>query len=390
MNTKSRVTFLIVIAQFLGTTLWFVGNITIPQIPLPRLADTVAIGNALAAVQFGFITGTLIFAFLALADRFSPSRLFFLSALLGALVNLILLLPSINMNIILISRFFTGFFLAGIYPVGMKIASDYYEKGLGKVLGYLVGALVLGTALPHLLNSLGVAFNYKSITVLTSVLALIGGILIGFGVPNGPYRSAQKKMQLWAIPRLFKVKSFRKAAMGYFGHMWELYAFWGFIPVFLSHYSYASDSVVNVPFWSFCIIAIGSLSCAFGGHLSLKLGSKTVARISLSISGICCLISPLLFKTPFYIFIPFLLIWGAAVVSDSPQFSNLVAQNALAEYRGTALTIVNCIGFALTILSIQILSQWALQVDPQYLFIILAVGPLLGGISILSKNHNKS
>ena len=387
MRTKLRATILIILAQFLGTTLWFVGNITIPQIPLPRLADTVAIGNALAAVQFGFITGTLIFAFLALADRYSPSRLFLISALLGALANLALLLPSINMNTILVSRFFTGFFLAGIYPVGMKIASDYYEKGLGKVLGYLVGALVLGTALPHLFNSLGiVAFNYKTITIVTSALAVTGGLLIGFGVPDGPYRSAQKKMQLWAIPRLFKVKAFRKAAMGYFGHMWELYAFWGFIPVFLTQYSYASNDILNVSFWSYCIIAIGSLSCALGGHISSRLGSKTVARLSLITSGICCLVSPVIFNAPLFIFIPFLLVWGAAVVSDSPQFSNLVAQNALPEYRGTALTIVNCIGFALTIVSIQIFSKWALLVDPQYLFIILAIGPIFGCISILSKN----
>ena len=169
ISSKSRVVFIIVIAQFLGTSLWFVGNIVVPQLPFSELGRSDAIRSILAAVQFGFIAGTLLFALLAISDRYAPSKVFLICAALGALVNLTLLAPSVSFNTILISRFLTGFFLAGIYPVGMKIASDYFEKGLGKVLGYLVGALVLGTALPHFLNSLGLAVNYKTITLLTSL-----------------------------------------------------------------------------------------------------------------------------------------------------------------------------------------------------------------------------
>ena len=372
------------VAQFLGTSLWFVGNISIPKIPLPRLGDTAAIGAALSAVQLGFIGGTLIFAFLALADRFSPSKVFLVSAICGALANAALLLPEINMTTILISRFITGFFLAGIYPVGMKIASDYYEKGLGKVLGYLVGALVLGTALPHFINSLGLALNYRFLTLTTSFLAILGGFLILILVPDGPFRLKQQKIKLKAIPELFKVPGFRKAAFGYFGHMWELYAFWGFLPVFLSLYADFSSVELNVALWSFLIIATGAISCALGGHISFYKGSKAVALVSLIISGLFCLGSPFLLYFPKVVFLISLIIWGAAVVADSPQFSTLVAQNTPAQFRGSALTLVNCIGFAITIFSIQMLTIWTAGVGQKYFFVILGAGPIFGIISLIN------
>tara|TARA_Y100000815_G_scaffold203776_1_gene187540 strand:- start:224 stop:1411 length:1188 start_codon:yes stop_codon:yes gene_type:complete len=389
-SNRSLVTVIIVVAQFLGTSLWFVGNISIPQIPLPDLASTAAIGAALSAVQLGFIGGTLIFAFLALADRFSPSKVFFVSAICGALANAALLLPKINIELILASRFITGFFLAGIYPVGMKIASDYYEKGLGKILGYLVGALVLGTALPHFINSLGVDFSYRFLTLTTSFLAILGGFLILIAVPDGPFRKRQQKIKLKAIPELFKVEGFRKAAFGYFGHMWELYAFWGFIPVFIQFYADFSNIEINIPLWSFIIIAIGAVSCALGGHISFYKGSKAVALVSLILSGLLCFFSPFLFELPKLIFLLSLLIWGAAVVADSPQFSTLVAQNSLAEYRGTALTIVNCIGFGITIFSIQAFTLWSQHVGPKYIFVILGTGPIFGILSLLSSKKKTS
>ncbi|WP_416443171.1 nitrate/nitrite transporter [Leeuwenhoekiella sp. A16] len=389
-SNRSLVTVIIVVAQFLGTSLWFVGNISIPQIPLPDLASTAAIGAALSAVQLGFIGGTLIFAFLALADRFSPSKVFFVSAICGALANAALLLPKINIELILASRFITGFFLAGIYPVGMKIASDYYEKGLGKVLGYLVGALVLGTALPHFINSLGVDFSYRFLTLTTSFLAILGGFLILIVVPDGPFRKRQQKIKLKAIPELFKVEGFRKAAFGYFGHMWELYAFWGFLPVFIQFYADFSNIEINIPLWSFMIIATGAVSCALGGHISFYKGSKAVALMSLIISGLLCFCSPFLLHLPKVIFLISLIIWGAAVVADSPQFSTLVAQNSLAEYRGTALTFVNCIGFGITIFSIQAFTLWSQHVDPQYIFLILGAGPIFGILSLLSSKKKTS
>ena len=254
ISSKSRVVFTIVIAQFLATSLWFVGNIVVPQLPFSDLGRSDAIRSILAAVQFGFIAGTLLFALLAISDRYAPSKVFLICAALGALVNLTLLAPSVSFNTILISRFLTGFFLAGIYPVGMKIASDYFEKGLGKVLGYLVGALVLGTALPHFLNSLGVAINYKTITLLTSILALTGGLLVGLGVPNGPFRKAQQQIKLVGLSTMFKHRPFKAAAIGYWGHMWELYAFWGFVPLYITLYNAENALNLNIPLLAFLIL----------------------------------------------------------------------------------------------------------------------------------------
>ncbi|RXG23706.1 MFS transporter [Leeuwenhoekiella aequorea] len=377
ISSKSRVVFIIVIAQFLGTSLWFVGNIVVPQLPFSDLGRSDAIRTILAAVQFGFIAGTLLFALLAISDRYAPSKVFLICAALGALVNLTLLAPSVSFTTILISRFLTGFCLAGIYPVGMKIASDYFEKGLGKVLGYLVGALVLGTALPHFLNSLGVAINYKTITLLTSILALTGGLLVGLGVPNGPFRKAQQQIKLAGLSTMFKHRPFKAAAIGYWGHMWELYAFWGFVPLYITLYNTENALNINIPLLAFLTLSIGAVSCALGGHISKKTTSKSVALFSLSASGICCLVSPFLLLAPLWVFIVFILFWGAVVVADSPQFSTLIANNTIAEYRGTALTIVNCIGFAITIVSIQFVGYFVENYAP-YLFLILALGPIIG------------
>lgn len=379
---NSRIIILIVLAQFLGTSLWFVGNIVVPQLPISALQNPDAVSDVLAAVQFGFITGTLVFAVLAFADRFSPSKVFLICALLGAITNLTLLLPGVQYQTILSSRFSTGFFLAGIYPVGMKIASDYFEKGLGKALGYLVGALALGTALPHALNSFGLSLDYKMITLTTSSFAAFGGILIGFGVPDGPFRKPQQRLRFSGIPQLFKQKSFRAAAFGYWGHMWELYAFWGFVPLFITYYATQNDLLLNIPLLAFTTIGIGALACALGGHLVSRFSSTKVARFSLLASGICCVLSPFSLQFPPVLFIAFMLFWGAVVVADSPQFSTLVATHAIPEYRGTALTLVNCIGFAITILSIQLLGHFALANDLKYLFLVLAAGPIFGVLSL--------
>ncbi|MHA7057637.1 MFS transporter [Aquimarina sp. M1] len=365
-------------AQFFCTSLWFAGNAVIDDFAAQFTVGFNILGYLLSTVQFGFIVGTLTFALLTLADRFPPSKVFMISAILGGLCNIALLIPNITVLNVLTARFGTGFFLAGIYPVGMKIASDYYKDGLGKALGYLVGALVLGTALPHLLKELSWNSDYKVVIQSTSLLAVIGGLLIFLLVPNGPFRKPVSKLQLGVITQLFEIISFRKAAMGYFGHMWELYAFWGFIPIVLKTYVKQHNITIAISFWSFIIIAVGFFSCILGGYISLQTGSRKVARYSLIISGLFCLSSPFLFQLQTELFLGLLCIWGMVVISDSPQFSTLVAAAAPPELRGTGLTIVNCIGFAITIISIQLLSYVINKIDPVYLFVCLAIGPIIG------------
>jgi MFS family permease len=343
-----------------------------------------ALGHVTSAVQFGFISGTLLFALLTIADRFSPSKVFLISALLAALFNAGVLWEDNSISSLLVLRFSTGFFLAGIYPVGMKIAADYYEKRLGKSLGYLVGALVVGTAFPHLLKGLTDTLPWKFVLISTSCLAVAGGLLMLILVPNGPYRKRSQKLDFSAFFKVFKDRNFRSAAFGYFGHMWELYAFWAFLPVILTTYLVAHpNSLFNVPFLSFLIIGIGGIACVIGGYLSMNIGTKRTASIALFLSCLCCIISPLLFFIDSAIVvIGFLLFWGMVVIADSPLFSTLVAHNAPTESKGTALTIVNCIGFSITIISIQLLTILRDVMNPMYIYIMLAAGPILGLIAL--------
>jgi MFS family permease len=371
---------LIILAQFFCTSLWFAGNAVINSLILDFGLAATALGHLSSAVQFGFISGTLVYALLAFADRFSPSRVFMVSALLGAAANAaVLFIPQNGIWGLLLLRFTTGFFLAGIYPVGMKIAADYFDKGLGRSLGWLVGALVLGTAFPHLLKAWGNDIQWSSVFITTSIMATLGGLLIGLGLADGPYRKAGQKLNFQRMREIFDARKFRQAAFGYFGHMWELYTFWAFLPLLLT--AFLGDKTLNVSIWSFVLIASGGLACVLGGILSEKFGPKKVALGALSISGICCLLVPVFAYfnegIPTVLTLAYLFIWSLAVIADSPLFSTLVAQQAKAEIKATALTMVNCIGFAITIVSIQLLG-YLQPLLGNWIFVVLALGPLFG------------
>ncbi len=375
---------IIIFSQFAGTSLWFAGNAIANDLQKVFDLPPGSLGNLTSAVQLGFITGTLTFAFLVIADRFSPSRVFFISATLGALANISIYLFARGFWDIFAFRFLTGFFLAGIYPIGMKIAADWYAKDLGKALGYLVGALVLGKAFPHFLRFQGQEWPWSAILLATSIIAFAGGLSILLFVSDGPYRKKGSRFKINVISEIFSFRQFRSAAFGYFGHMWELYAFWVFIPVFLqAHASFSG----NASLWSFFIIGIGALGCILGGYWSLQKGSRHVAFRMLLTSAICCLLSPLasiLHELPFLLF---MLIWGFSVVGDSPQFSTLVAQNAPPQYIGSALTIVNCIGFFITIFSIELLNWLAVHAAISWIYLVLLPGPILGLWSIRLKQY---
>ncbi|EMR01062.1 MFS transporter [Cesiribacter andamanensis] len=296
---------------------------------------------------------------------------------MGALFNLGVLWAG-GVVSLLVLRVLTGFFLAGIYPVGMKIAADWHQKGLGKALGYLVGALVLGTASPHLLRALSRGLPWQGVFIATSALALLGGLLILL-LPDGPFRRRSQGLDPGALLRVFRNRSFRAAAGGYFGHMWELYTFWAFVPLLLAAYAEQHpEQALPISLLSFAIIGIGSVACVAGGYLSERRGSGRVAFWALFLSLCCCLLSPLTLYMPLPLLLSFLLLWGGVVVADSPQFSSLVAQHAPRESTATALTIVSCIGFSITIVSLQLLNLLQAWLPGQYRFTVLALGPLLG------------
>lgn len=382
-TVPSHVLPLIVLSQFAGTSVWFAGNAILPALQIQYQLPDSMLGNITTAVQSGFIIGTLVFALFSIADRFSPILLFMCCALLAAVFNVMVIWAGNDIISLLTCRLLTGFFLAGVYPVGMKIAADWYAKGLGKALGFLVGALVAGKALPHLIKSTIQVDNWQQVMILTSIIAASGGLLIGLFLKNGPHRAKSAGLQKVNLVSLFKDKSFKASSFGYFGHMWELYSFWAFVPLMITWYNHFHASSIPVSFWSFVIIGVGCISCMIGGSISNRIGSAKVAWVSLIVSGICCLLSPLFFFASPVIFLICLMLWGCFVIADSPQFSALVSQTAPPVTKGTALTLVTSIGFAITIVSIETLNLiWnrfmSDDVAKYWLLPVLAIGPVFG------------
>lgn len=375
---SKRILPTIVFAQFAGTSLWFAGNAILPQIQNDWLLPNNAVAQVTTAVMLGFILGTLVFAFLSIADRFKSSKVFMICSILGAIANFsVVLLPG-SFLVLLVARLLTGICLAGIYPVGMKIASDWFEGKLGNALGYLVGALVLGTAFPHLLNAYAANYSWQGVLMGTSGLAVLGGILMLFLVGDGPYRVKGAIFDPKSTFSVFKKNDFRNAAFGYFGHMWELYTFWAFVPFAITYFNEFQSTNLDVPLWSFIVIASGTIGCVVAGKISLKKGSAKIALLFLTISGICCLISPIIYSQAPWVFLTVILTWGFAVVGDSAQFSSLNAQTCPQELKGTALTLAVSIGFLITIPSIQLMSYLIENVTQKWALATLVIGPIFG------------
>lgn len=375
-TADNRYLFLLIFSQFAGTSLWFAGNAIVDQV-----SASASGANVTSFVQFGFIAGTLVFSLFTIADRFAAKSVFFFSAVIAAVANAAII-PLHDLPFALpMLRFLTGFFLAGIYPVGMKIAADIFPAKLGKALGFLVGALVLGTAFPHFVRSVLGGLKWQVVLITTSALSVLGGCAVYFFMPAACKNASLRKPDFTTSLAVFRNRSFRAAAMGYFGHMWEIYAFWSILPVLFVAYQSLHQFSGNPFLWSFLVIAVGSLGCAGGGFLSQKWGSQNVAFTALLLSGICCVIAPFLYRMHGFFFYPFILFWGITVAADSPQFSALVAKAADDKNRGTALTVVTCIGFAITIASIQGLKELFASQKEAALW-LLAPGPLFGLLAL--------
>ena len=363
----------IVTGQLLVTSIWFAANAVIGVL---QHAWGIAggEGTVTTAVQLGFICGTLVYAVLGLSDRYHPGNVFLVSAVIGGGANAALLALPGEFSFVLAARFVAGFCLAGVYPVGMKIAASWYAGGLGRALGFLVGALVLGTASSHLLRGLGGAADWRLVIAATSLAALAGGLLVRM-VPEGPYLARGGPVRFRGVLASFRHADFRASALGYFGHMWELYAFWAFVPVWAAAHGMRATTV---PFMAAATIGIGALGCVGGGYLVRRFGGGRVALAQLSVSCACGLASPLLLHAPTAVFTIFLLAWGTTVVGDSPQFSALNARYAPPGVVGSALTLVNCIGFALTIPALSLLERLQFVLPPAWLLMALAPGPMIG------------
>lgn len=377
---------LIVLAQWLGTSLWFSPSGAAAGLMARWQLDTAGFGWLIAATQLGFISGTLVFAVTALADRLRASRIFAASSLLGALANAAVALPGLGFESAWALRFAVGLCLAGIYPLGMKMVVQWVGGKPASALAWLVGMLVLGTAMPHGLRASDASWPWEAVVLGSSVLATVGAALV-FALGDGPFAPTAKAAAptggVQAVRQTFAVPAFRASAFSYFGHMWELYAFWAVLPWLCAPLAQAwagrfgLGSGTWVALLSFAVIAMGTLGCICGGLASRRWGSAPVAAAALAGSGLMCLVYPLLPGQAVGLQLAALLFWGFCVVADSPQLSALSAGYAPPQWLGSALTAQNGIGFGISVISILLLSHALARWGSPALW-LLAPGPLLG------------
>jgi MFS family permease len=377
-----RVLPVIVLAQLAGTSPWFAVNAVMADLQREQGYGAADLGTLTSAVQLGFIVGTLLFAVFGIADRRSPRRVFLYCALAGGVATAAAVPLSGSFAGLWSCRALGGFFLAGIYPVGMRIAAQWYSRGLGAALGLLVAALVLGSASAHALRAVGAEVGWPIVFYGAAAPSALAGVLLVTMVPEPrpPPSAARPGIVLsWrGLASMVTEPRLRASVFGYFGHMWELYTLWVLVPMIVAlHWSGTPGS------WAaFAVLAAGAIGCAGGGWLALRWGSARVAGVQLAISGLCCLVAPWALDAPLPLFALWLLVWGITVAGDSPQFSTLTARNAPPTAQGSVLTLTNCIGFAISIASIQLFVTLAQQVDLGRLLPWLALGPALGLLAL--------
>jgi MFS family permease len=334
------------------------------------------------SVQLGFVAGALVSSALALSDVWSARRLFAGSAVIAAALTAgVALAPSASVGIIL--RFLTGAALAGVYPPAMKIAAGWFRIGRGTAIGILVGAVTLGSAVPHLIRWVVPADSWRGVLIVAAASALAGAALILWLEGDGPYAAPSPPFSWGAVPRILANPAMRLANVGYLGHMWELYAMWTWMATFVTASEAARRGIPAVPnvgaaLATFAVVAAGAPGCWLGGMLADRWGRVRTTSAAMLISGVCALLVGTLFAQPLPILLPLLLVWGVAVVADSAQFSTAVSELAPREYVGTALTLQTSLGFLLTCVTIYLLPVVADSIGWRWTMSVLALGPVIG------------
>ena len=366
-------------------TLWFVSSATLVEIQSQIELSAVASAMLVSAVPAGFVFGAVYVAMSGIADRIDPRKIFALSALIAAVLNALQLIIEPGNYLSITLRLLTGFCLAGVYPVGMKIAVGWGKEDRGWLVGLLVGGLTLGSASPHLLAWVG-GSNWQLTTLLASIFALVAAVLIMF-TALGPYHATQPKMNPRSVMLAWTDVNLRRAFLGYLGHMWELYALWAWIaPAAAASYMFQmpSDSAVE---WSkltaFFAIAAGALLCPFAGSLADRIGKAELTIVAMSVSAFSAVLAAVSFAGPAPLVAAVFVLWGLSVIPDSAQFSALVADLAPVEIVGSLMSLQTALGFALTIVTVQLTPFVAERFGWPFLFCVLAVGPIIGCISMI-------
>ena len=382
-----RMLLLVAAGEVLGMSLWFSATAAAPSVAREFALDPASAAWLTMAVQAGFVAGTLITAVTNLADAINPRRLFAAGCTLGAACNIaIAVAPSAAAIVVL--RFLTGAALAWVYPPGMKIAAGWFRERRGTALGVIVGAVTVGSALPHLLAWLGAGLPWRAIVGASSALALVGAAIVAVAVTDGPHVTASAPFDRHALRVVVGSRGARLAMYGYFGHMWELYAMWTWIAAFaaasiLDSSPAAPETAASLVFArtgsaiAFIAIASGAVGCVMAGFWGDRWGKAQIAGGAMVASAACALLSPLAYGAPIAVLLALAVVWGFTVVADSAQFSALVTEHTPRTHVGTALTLQTSAGFLLTMVSIKLVGM-AAAAGWQWVFVMLVPGPLLG------------
>ncbi|WP_417518877.1 MFS transporter [Minwuia sp.] len=387
MDGKWRAVSLLCIAEISALSLWFTGAAT-----LPAIRSEYAIGDLQASLytsmlSIGFVAGTLTSAILGLADRWRPQWFFFCSALLAGLANLLIAFLDPGSPLVPALRFVIGASMAGCYPVGMKMVATWAKGDMGLLVGILVGALTLGSGAPHLSQAFLQGLDWRMTLYVTSAFSVFAAVLVLF-VKLGPNAMAAAKFKPAAVLEAWRNKALRLANFGYFGHMWELYAVWGWIVVFLTAsytvwYGEGDPRIgVNASLTAFGVMAAGAVGALGAGLLADRIGRTTVTMAAMALSALCCLTVGFLFGGPPLPMVLLCLFWGVVVIADSAQFSSAVMELADRDRVGTMVTAQTCIGFTLTLITLHLLPEAADLIGWEWAFSVVAIGPALGFIAM--------
>jgi MFS family permease len=377
---------LLAVGELLGMSLWFAASAVAPQLAAQWSLTPADSAWLTTVVQLGFVVGTAVSAVLNLADIIPARALFAIAAALGAAANAsVLAAPGFEVALIL--RFLTGFSLAGVYPPAMKMVATWFQSRRGLAIGTVVGALTVGKATPYLIHAFPSA-GAAPVLLVASGGALFAAFLVGILFREGPYAFASRPFSWSLVSSVVQIPQWRLSTGSYLGHMFELYAFWAWIPSFIAA-SAPGARPMSVSLIAFATIAIGGAGCVWGGLAADSRGRERLVTISLAASGSCCLLSAIVFGAPLWAVTILTLVWGFFVIADSAQFSTLVTESVPPHAVGTALTLQTSLGFLLTMLPVQLLPIEARYTGWRWAFVVLALGPVAGIAAIRALRRAK-